>query len=88
MHPERGYEAKITYEGEAQYPDSPGYVPSPYGPPEPLRPGFDKFKRESSLFSEDGYGSEDGSKRKARKVEISFSNNDKKKVDHHHHPNE
>lgn len=85
MHPERGYEAKITYEGEAQYPDSPGYVPSPYGPPEPLRPGFDKFKRESSLFSEDGDGSEDGSKRKARKVEISFSNNDKKKVDHHHH---
>ena len=78
MHPERGYEAKITYEGEAQYPDTPGYVASPYGPPEPLRPGFDKFKRES-LLSEAGAG--ESKRRDARKVEIEFSNNDHK---HHH----
>ena len=79
VHPERGYEAKITYEGEAQYPDTPGYVPTPYGPPEPLRPGFEKFKRDSkaaaSLLTESDDDSKIAKKRDARKVEIKFSNN-------------
>ena len=49
VHPEKGFEAKVTYEGTAQYPDTPDYVPSAYGPPEPIRPGYAKFKRESSI---------------------------------------
>merc|ERR1712117_778158 len=73
VHPERGYEAKITYEGEAQYPDTPGYVPTPYGPPEPLRPGYDKFKRESVLLGDDV--GNDEQVREVRKVEIQYSNN-------------
>ena len=53
---------------------------SPYGPPEPLRPGYEKFKRDSaaaaaSLLAETGDGSETAKKRDARKVEINFSNN-------------
>ena len=30
-----------------QYPDSPDFVPSPYGPPEPVKQGERKFKRQS-----------------------------------------
>jgi len=70
VHPDRGYEAKITYEGNARYPDSPNYVATPYGPPEPLRPGVDKFKRESLLAE---VGNEE-QRRDARKVEINFKN--------------
>ena len=43
---------------------------TPYGPPEPLRPGADKFKRESLLAE---IGSEQ-QRRNARKVEINFKN--------------
>lgn len=77
VHPDRGYEAKITYEGDARYPDSPNYVASPYGPPEPLRPGADKFKRESLLAEVGG----EGQRRKARKVEISFKNSAPNKIE-------
>jgi len=49
VHPEKGYQAKVTYSGTAQYPDTPDYVPSAYGPPEPIRPGFSKFKRQSKV---------------------------------------
>ena len=77
VHPDRGYEAKITYEGNARYPDNPNYVASPYGPPEPLRPGADKFKRES-LLAEVG---RDGQTRNARKVEISFKNSAPNKIE-------
>ena len=49
VHPTKGYNAKVTYEGVAQYPDKPGYLASPYGPPEPINPqGNDrKYKRQS-----------------------------------------
>jgi len=47
VHPVRGFEAKVEYEGTAQYPDSPDFVPSPYGPPEPVKQGERKFKRQS-----------------------------------------
>ena len=29
VHPDRGYEATVTYQGDAQYPDTPNYVCSP-----------------------------------------------------------
>eukprot|EP00090_Calanus_glacialis_P034160 TRINITY_DN570_c0_g1_i6.p1 TRINITY_DN570_c0_g1~~TRINITY_DN570_c0_g1_i6.p1 ORF type:complete len:668 (-),score=166.94 TRINITY_DN570_c0_g1_i6:158-2161(-) len=47
VHPDKGFDAKVTYEGTAQYPDTPDFVPSAYGPPEPIRPGYAKFKRQS-----------------------------------------
>jgi len=47
VHSDKGFDAKVTYEGTAQYPDTPDYVPSAYGPPEPIRPGYAKFKRQS-----------------------------------------
>jgi len=60
---EAGYKAEVTYEGVAHYPDSPGYVPSAYGPPEPLRPaGLEKFKRELEV------GAGVGAPRKGRKL--------------------
>ena len=52
---------------------------TPYGPPEPLRPGFEKFKRDSkaaSLLTESDGDLEISKKRDARKVEINFSNNE------------
>ena len=51
VHADKGFEAKVSYEGTAQYPDSPNYVPSAYGPPEPIRPGYAKFKRQSQQRS-------------------------------------
>ena len=77
VHPERGYEAKVTYEGRAQYPDSPQYVATPYGPPEPLRPGLDKFKRESFLSELGG----EQQRRDARKVEINYKNSAPNKIE-------
>jgi len=60
---EAGYKAEVTYEGVAHYPDNPGYVPSAYGPPEPLRPaGLEKFKRELEV------GAAAGAPRKGRKL--------------------
>jgi len=62
VHPDKGFDAKVSYEGTAQYPDTPNYVPSPYGPPEPIRPGYAKYKRQSQHTA---------SKRKiGRKVQI------------------
>lgn len=53
---------------------------TPYGPPEPLRPGFEKFKRDSkaaaSLLAETDGDDDIAKKRDARKVEINFSNNE------------
>ena len=43
---------------------------TPYGPPEPIRPGVEKFKRESLLAEVSG----EGQRREARKVEINFKN--------------
>merc|ERR1711931_609519 len=51
VHADKGFEAKVSYEGTAQYPDTPNYVPSAYGPPEPIRPGYAKFKRQSQQRS-------------------------------------
>merc|ERR1712121_120984 len=51
VHADRGFEAKVSYEGTAQYPDTPNYVPSAYGPQEPIRPGYAKFKRQSQQRS-------------------------------------
>ena len=50
MHPNEGYQATVTYEGTAKYPDTPGYVPSPYAPPIRSRTAkaiSEKFKRQS-----------------------------------------
>ena len=52
VHPDKGFDAKVTYEGTAQYPDTPDFVPSAYGPPEPIRPGFAKYKRQSQTKPE------------------------------------
>ena len=38
---------KMTKIYVLQYPDSPDFVPSPYGPPEPVKQGERKFKRQS-----------------------------------------
>merc|ERR1712168_687637 len=51
VHADKGFEAKVSYEGTAQCPDTPNYVPSAYGPPEPIRPGYAKFKRQSQQRS-------------------------------------
>ena len=50
VHPNEGYQATVTYEGTAKYPDNPGYVPSPYAPPIRSRTAkaiSEKFKRQS-----------------------------------------
>jgi len=50
VHPEKGYNAKVTYEGTASYPDVPeGYKASAYGPLEPIRQPDKVFKRQSPL---------------------------------------
>ena len=77
VHPERGYEAEVTYEGNAQYPDSPNYMATPYGPPEPIRPGLEKFKRDSLLAELDGQQQ----RRDPRKVQINFKNSAPNKIE-------
>jgi hypothetical protein len=44
VHPDKGFDAKVTYEGTAQYPDTPDFVPSAYGPPGPIRLGYAKSR--------------------------------------------
>jgi len=88
VHPSKGYNAKVTYEGTAQYPDNPGYFASPYGPPEPINPqGNDKkFKRQSRQFKNQVVASDDlldtieaaPAVRGARKVELSFKEKESK----------
>ncbi|CAL4101338.1 unnamed protein product [Meganyctiphanes norvegica] len=34
-HPEHGYQAEVTYEGEATYPEVKPYIPEPYQPYQP-----------------------------------------------------
>ena len=52
-------------------------VATPYGPPEPLRPGIEKFKRESLLLTELGAEQQ---RRDARKVELTFKNSAPNKI--------
>jgi hypothetical protein len=72
-----GFDAKVTYEGTARYPDtSAGYKPSPYGPPEPVRPGEKKFKRQLNISPKPDQGVRVSSNRVPKSSSI-FENNQK-----------
>jgi hypothetical protein len=72
-----GFDAKVTYEGTARYPDtSVGYKASPYGPPEPVRPGEKKFKRQLNISPKPDQGVRVSSNR-VPKSSSKFENNRK-----------